>query len=103
MFTTIHLLKSSSGCATFTSQHPSYSGTPSLVASLWQVSDRSTSPLMEFFYRHLKEGRPKAEALRQAKMELMQTSVWNKRLQDNLQLFASPSFWAPFILIGSGS
>ncbi len=80
-----------------------YAGTPSLVASLWKVSDQSTSPLMEFFYRYLQEGKSKAEALQQAKRELMQSSVWNEQLQDTLPLFSSPCFWAPFILIGSGN
>lgn len=80
-----------------------YAGTPSVVASLWKVNDESTSRFMEFFYRNLREGRSKAEALRQAKMELMQAPVWNEQLQDNLQHFyAAPWFWAPFILIGSG-
>lgn len=80
-----------------------YAGTPSVVASLWRVSDESTSRLMEFFYRNLKEGRSKAEALRQAKIELMQTLVWNEQSEDEFPKFASPYFWAPFILMGSGS
>src|SRR2546427_446394 len=50
-----------------------YAGTPSVVASLWKVSDQSTSLFMEFFYRNLKQGQSKAEALRQAKKQLMQT------------------------------
>lgn len=80
-----------------------YAGTSSLVASLWRVSDESTSRFMEFFYRNLKEGRPKAEALRLAKIELMQTLVWNDQSQDEFPKFQSPYFWAPFILMGSGN
>jgi CHAT domain-containing protein len=80
-----------------------YAGTPSVVASLWRVSDESTSRFMEFFYRNLKEGRPKAEALRLAKIELMETLVWNDQSQDEFPKFQSPYFWAPFILMGSGN
>jgi CHAT domain-containing protein len=77
-----------------------YAGTPSVVASLWKVNDQSTSLFMEFFYRHLKEGQSKAEALRQAKKQLMQTRAWSDTLKEE-QSLAAPYFWAPFILIGS--
>jgi len=76
-----------------------YAGTPSVVASLWKVNDQSTSLFMEFFYRNLKEGQSKAEALRQAKKQLMQTRVWSDALRKE-QSLAAPYFWAPFILIG---
>lgn len=57
-----------------------YAGTPSAVASLWKVNDQSTSLFMEFFYRNLKDGQSKADALRQAKKQLMQTRVWSDTL-----------------------
>lgn len=79
-----------------------YAGTPSVAASLWKVNDQSTSLFMEFFYRNLKDGQPKAEALRQAKKQLMQTQVWSDALKAE-QSLAAPYFWAPFILIGSGN
>jgi CHAT domain-containing protein/Tfp pilus assembly protein PilF len=79
-----------------------YAGTPSVAASLWKVNDQSTSLFMEFFYRNLKEGQPKAEALRQAKKQLMQTQVWSDALKEE-QSLAAPYFWAPFILVGSGN
>ncbi len=79
-----------------------YAGTPSVAASLWKVNDQSTSLFMEFFYRNLKEGQSKAEALRQAKTQLMQTRAWSDTLGEE-QSFAAPYFWAPFILIGSGN
>ena len=64
-----------------------YAGTPSLVASLWSVEDASTAYLMERFYGYLKEGMSKAEALRQAKL-------------DTLETYPSPYHWAAFTLIG---
>jgi CHAT domain-containing protein len=67
-----------------------YAGTPSVVVSLWQVQDRSTAELMVRFYRHLKNGQPsKAEALRQAQLELIRHGT-----------FAHPYYWAPFVLVG---
>lgn len=43
-----------------------YAGAPSVVVSLWPVDELSTRMLMEFFYRELLAGQPKAEALRRA-------------------------------------
>mgnify|MGYP006266554297 CR=1 FL=1 len=69
----------------------SYAGAKSLVTSLWNVNDRSTKELMESFYGYLAEGKPKHEALRQAKLDYLDTHP------DYLQ---SPFFWAAFIPIG---
>lgn len=66
-----------------------YAGTPSVVVSLWQVSDTSAPLLMPSFYRTLDETGDKAEALRRAKLAMIE----KKR-------FAHPAHWAPFILIG---
>jgi len=43
-----------------------YAGTPSVVVSLWAVDDISTAILMEQFYRALREGQNKAQALQTA-------------------------------------
>jgi len=66
-----------------------YAGTPTLIASLWQVDERATALLMRQFYTHLKAGIGKAEALRQAQME-MRTD------------YPHPDFWAAFVLTGDG-
>lgn len=67
-----------------------HTGTPRVVASLWQVSDLATSELMERFYRGmLKDGQRPAAALRSAQLELMKQRRW-----------ASPYFWAAFVLQG---
>lgn len=65
-----------------------YAGTPSVVASLWSVADESTAKLMTLYYRYLKQGRDKAEALSLAKRELRRQGYYN------------PYYWAPFILVG---
>ena len=70
-----------------------YAGAPSVVVSLWRVSDqRSTPDLMERFYRGLDRGGDRAgdksEALRQAKLGVIRNGQ------------AHPYYWAPFVLIG---
>ncbi|HSN87110.1 MAG TPA: CHAT domain-containing protein, partial [Thermoanaerobaculia bacterium] len=66
-----------------------YAGAASVVVSLWQVADTSTSDLMVRFYRHLNEAGDRAEALRLSKLELIREGR-----------FDHPYYWAPFILIG---
>jgi pyrroline-5-carboxylate reductase len=47
-------------------------GSRSVVSSLWKVEDSATSLLMEDFYKNLWERRlPKAEALRQAQLAVL--------------------------------
>jgi CHAT domain-containing protein len=63
-----------------------YAGAPTLVATLWNVSDRATADLMGTFYQELRD-RPKAEALRAAQLAIRQR-------------YPHPFFWAPFIVVG---
>jgi len=63
-----------------------YAGVPSIVASLWTVDDRSTSYLMEHFYKNLATMN-KADALREAKLETMKK-------------YPGPFHWAAFCLQG---
>src|SRR5215813_4009683 len=100
-----------------------YAGTPSVVASLWSVDDSSTAQLMASFYRNLKT-MSKAEALRQAQLELIrgegssdllarrgvggigklgETPKSESPSQNSSSISTShPYFWAPFILVGDG-
>jgi CHAT domain-containing protein len=64
-----------------------YAGTPSIVASLWDVSDRATVSLMDRFYRELLRTGNKAGALRTAQLETRRQ-------------YPHPGLWAPFVLIG---
>jgi len=63
-------------------------GTPTILASLWEVDDQATGLLMKTFYNNLMT-QGKAEALRGAQVALMKDSR-----------YAFPYFWAPFILVG---
>lgn len=68
-----------------------YAGVPALVVSLWSVNDLSTSQIMQFFYQYLAEGRDKAEALRQAKLDYLQRSKG---------ISAHPAYWSAFVQMG---
>jgi CHAT domain-containing protein len=66
-----------------------YAGARSVLSSLWRVDDQSTSSLMVSFYRHLKTGVPKDEALRRAQREAVGRADT-----------AAPFHWAAFTLSG---
>jgi CHAT domain-containing protein len=67
------------------------SGAKTALASLWSISDEATASLMTFFYKNLKAGtETKAESLRGAQLALLRTPG-----------FGHPSYWAPYLLIGS--
>ncbi len=69
-----------------------YAGAPSLVVSLWSVSDASTSQLMQAMYgRMVADRASKEDALRGAKLDLIS--------EDET---AHPFYWAPFVLVGLG-
>ncbi len=71
-----------------------YAGCPSIVMTLWEVSDKSGARLMEGFYKSLKQGNSKAEALREAKLDFLKNA-------DNLK--ANPYFWSTYVVIGDSS
>jgi CHAT domain-containing protein len=104
-----------------------FAGTPSLVMSLWNVSDVSTALLMRRFYGNLKAGQTKAAALREAKawlrslkrsdldqlgkgepvlseltrgLGLDSVKVEEKGKLADERPFAHPHYWAGFILTG---
>ena len=59
-----------------------YAGARTVLASLWKVSDRSTAPLMAAFYRELKSGTAKDEALRRAQLRLIRGELSTEELSD---------------------
>ncbi len=71
-----------------------YAGAPSVVASLWEVSDQGTSRLMDRFYRHLDAGDRAEDALRKAQGDLLGGEAGTD--------FAHPYYWASFQLYGDG-
>jgi CHAT domain-containing protein len=63
-------------------------GARSLLLTLWDVHDRSTTEFMTAFYGHLQAGKTKAQALRVA-------------VQKTRDLYPHPYYWAPFFLVGA--
>jgi CHAT domain-containing protein len=62
-------------------------GATTLLLSLWDVHDQSTSELMQHFYREFKQTGNMAGALQHAMQELRKQNP-------------HPYFWAPFVLVG---
>src|ERR1041385_2237838 len=63
-----------------------YAGAPSVVASLWAVSDLSTADLMREMYSHLRSGATKRAAMRGAQLAIKDA-------------YGHPYYWAPFVLL----
>lgn len=68
-----------------------YAGVPSVLMSLWPAQDRSTSQIMQTYYKALAKQQAKHIAIQQAKLAYL------KRAD---ALHAHPYFWAGFILQG---
>ncbi|MCP4592720.1 MAG: tetratricopeptide repeat protein [bacterium] len=79
-----------------------YAGARTVAASLWRVDDRSTAELMTRFYRHLREGKAKDEALRSAQLELLQGPIQVQSETGEYQEFdaSAPYYWAAFQVYG---
>ena len=67
-----------------------YAGAPRVVATLWEIDDRTTAEAMKRFYEGmLGRGERPAEALRAAQIALWRTKGWD-----------APYYWAAFTLEG---
>ena len=81
-----------------------YAGTPSLVASLWDVADEPVNRLIPGFYRSWFAGASKARSLRAAQLrflrELRAGTVRVPSRAGVIVLPEDPLFWAGFVLIG---
>lgn len=65
-----------------------YAGAPSVVASLWAVSDRSTADFMREMYSQIRAGSSKRAAIRHAQLAIKDA-------------YGHPYYWAPFVLMGN--
>lgn len=63
-------------------------GAKSLLASLWSVPSAETTEMMTTFYSLVAQGKSKAEALRSAKLQIMEKK-------------SAPFFWGAFVLSGN--
>ncbi len=67
-----------------------YAGAPRVVATLWEIDDRTTAEFMKRFYQRMfVRGERPAEALRGAQGEMWKTRGWD-----------APYYWAAFTLLG---
>ncbi|HTU41697.1 MAG TPA: CHAT domain-containing tetratricopeptide repeat protein [Candidatus Aquilonibacter sp.] len=64
-----------------------HAGAQAALLSLWDVQDRTTAEFMVSFYSRLDRCTDKADALRQAALEVRQN-------------YPHPYYWAPFFLVG---
>ena len=64
-------------------------GAETLLMSLWQVADEATKDLMTSYYTRLSKGEARAEALRQAQLQMLKDEKTKH-----------PFYWAAFIASG---
>ncbi|MFC1833458.1 CHAT domain-containing protein [Thermodesulfobacteriota bacterium] len=65
-----------------------YAGARSVLMSLWSVAQRSSVDMVRSYLKHVKDGKPKLEAMQLARKEIREAG------------YDHPFFWAPFILVG---
>jgi len=65
-----------------------YAGAKSVLATLWNINDKSTALFMSYFYKYLSQGKSKARALQEAKFKMINSK------------YNHPFYWASFVLIG---
>lgn len=82
-----------------------YAGARALLLSNWPVETVSVRLLTtETFRRQAQDAKlPRAEALRQAMLHVMQNETGKGRDGRELFSYAHPMFWAPFSLVGDGN
>ncbi|MEO0572700.1 MAG: CHAT domain-containing protein, partial [Bacteroidota bacterium] len=68
-----------------------YAGSESILTSLWQIDEQSSTQILEHFYNYLEEGKRKDEALRLAKLDYLKTAEGRT---------LHPQYWAGLILMG---
>jgi tetratricopeptide (TPR) repeat protein len=67
-------------------------GASATISSMWKAADEPTASFMKQVYYSLAQGKPKAEALRAAKLSFLRSN----------SALASPRYWAAFVLTGDG-
>ena len=68
-----------------------YSGTSSVIASQWKENEKSSGAIFNEFYKNIKKGESKSQALHHAKLNYLQSSQLTQ---------LSPYYWASLTLTG---
>ena len=71
-----------------------YSGSQSVVMSMWEVDDKSGTDIIDQFYKYLKKGKSKSEALKKARAEYLRNAK---------QIKSHPYFWSTLVIYGDNS
>ena len=71
-----------------------YSGSQSVIMSMWEIEDRSGAEIVKSFYTHLKRGSTKSNALRKARLEYLKSSD---------MLRSHPYFWSSLVIYGNNA
>ena len=70
-----------------------YAGCPNIISSLWKADDKSTSWIMQRFYKYYKDGEDAATSLQNAKLDYINSPEIEKR-------FKTPNYWAHLVFTG---
>ncbi|WP_313112975.1 CHAT domain-containing protein [Aequorivita sediminis] len=68
-----------------------YAGSESILTSLWNIDEVSSTQIVDYFYEYLALGLPKDEALKKAKIQYLSTVEGRA---------AAPQYWAGLVLVG---
>jgi CHAT domain-containing protein/tetratricopeptide (TPR) repeat protein len=71
-----------------------YSGSQSVIMSMWEIEDRSGTEIVENFYRYLRKGATKSTALRKARIDYLIRSD---------MLRSHPYFWSSLVIYGNNA
>jgi CHAT domain-containing protein len=69
-----------------------YSGSQSVVMSMWEIEDKSGTEIVEKFYQNLKKGYSKSASLKKARIDFLKNAD---------QLRSHPYFWATLVIYGN--
>jgi len=69
-----------------------YAGAKAVLSSLWKANDKTTAQIMNAFYQYLIEGKNKSAALRQAKLDYLQSSP---------EFLRHPRLWSSIVIFGN--
>ena len=71
-----------------------YSGSQSVVMSMWEIEDKSGTDIVEMFYENLKDGYSKSSALKKARVDFLKNAD---------QLRSHPYFWSTLVIYGDNA
>lgn len=69
-----------------------YAGSESILTSLWEIDEESSTKILAYFYDNLTKGMDKDKALQKAKVTYLETAEGRT---------AAPQYWAGLVLIGN--